>query len=463
MKRQCGISLPTGMESKRYIVVGGGQVGLHLARTLSGGGHHVIVIDADESKARAVEELDVGFVLGNGAELRTLESAQIEHCDLFMAVTSSDEANLAASILAKRLGAPRTVVRVNTYEDVTTYRRTYEEVFRADLLLSTQLLATTRILNQLLGFNTLEVEYLAQGKIQLRKTHLESGSILTRRPLSEIKLPAGSLIVAFLSDQDLVVPTGDDRARPGDDALIIAKSEVIDAVEAMCSASSKRLGTVVIAGGSATGHSVAKSLQRQARRVKIIELDRRRAEALAAEFPSFDVVHGDATDMPTLAAEGIGEAHSFVALTGHDESNLMACLLAQELGTPQITALVDKAETSSLWRKVGLLNVVSPRVIAAERIGDYITNGYQANIVSLENVAAQFVQRRLEKASPAAGVQLSDINIPRGLIVAAVLRNGSVFIPKGDFRLEVGDEAILFVHRSELATVQLFFPGQETR
>jgi trk system potassium uptake protein TrkA len=451
------------MASRRYIVVGGGQVGLHLARTLSSEGHGVIVIDEDESKAKVVEELDVGFVLGNGAELRILERAQVEECDLFMAVTSSDEANLAASLLAKRLGAQRTVVRVNTYEDVTTYRRTYEEVFRADLLLSTQLLATTRILNQLLGFNTVDVEYLAQGKVQLRKTHLDSGSILTRHPLSEIDLPAGALVVGYLSGSELVVPTGEDRARPGDDALIIGKSEVIDEVEKMCSVSSKRLGTVVIAGGSATGHSVAKSLERQARRVKFIELDRRRAEELAAEFPSFDVVHGDATDMPTLTAEGVGEANSFVALTGHDESNLMACLLAQELGTPQITALVDKAETSSLWRKVGLLDVVSPRVIAAERIRDYIDNGYQANIVSMENGAAQFIQRRLEKASPAAGVRLSDINIPRGLIVAVVLRNGHVLIPTGADRLEVGDEVILFVHRSELATVQLFFPGKEGR
>lgn len=449
------------MGQKRFVVMGAGEVGFHLARTLSSA-HAVTLIDASESVRQSVEEqLDVRFVLGNGSRLETLEAAGVADCELFVAVSSSDEANLTASRLAKQLGASRTVVRMAASEDVTRHGRTYERTFDADLLLSTQLLATTRILNQVLGYNTLEIEYLAGGALQIRKSHVESGSILHEKPLSQVDLPDDCLVLAFISGERVTVPAGVDRAQPGDDALLFGKTEVLDEVEKRISGRATRLGTIAIAGGGSTARAVAARLTGLAARLKIIERERGRAEELAAEFPNYEIVHGDATDMSLLAAEAIGRVEAFIALTGNDESNLMACLLAQELGARQITALVNRSETSSLWRKVGLLDVVSPRVIAAEYITEYIASDYQRSIFSLRDGAARFVQRRIERESPAAGGRLEEIVIPRGLLVAAVLRRGEAVIPRGDMQLEVGDEVILFVHRSELDTLRLIFPGPE--
>ncbi len=450
------------MEAKRFVVMGAGDVGTYLARTLSADGHAVTIIDSDEEKRVLVEEqLDVAFVNGNGAQVPTLEAAEVSRCDLFIAASSSDEANLAASLLAKRLGAPRTVVRVAASDDVTRYGRTYEQVFQADLLLSTQLLATTRILNLVLGYNTLEIEYLARGRLQIRKTHIGPGSILGERRLAEVDLPADCLVLAFLSGNRLIVPTGDSRAHVGDDVLVVAKTEVIDDVEKRISGESQSLASVEIDGGGSTGREVAAGLAHRVKRLKIIEVNRRRAEELAARFPDYEIVHGDATDPSTLAAEGVADARTFIALTGHDETNLMACLLAQEVGAKKISALVTQSDTSTLWRKVGLLDVVSPRSIAVERIRDYIDSNYQPRIVSLENDAAQFIQRTIHPNSPVAEGRLADIEIPSGLIVAAVLRDGEPIIPRGDQRLEVGDDVIVFAHMSETSTVQLLFPGPE--
>jgi len=118
--------------------MGAGEVGRHLARSLSGDGHRVTVIDSDPEKRSLVEDqLDVAFVLGNGSHIPTLHAARVDQCELFVAASSSDEANLVASLLAKSLGAPRTVVRVKTSEDITQFGRVYERNFRADLLLST--------------------------------------------------------------------------------------------------------------------------------------------------------------------------------------------------------------------------------------------------------------------------------------------------------------------------------------
>ena len=447
--------------SQRFAVMGAGEVGFHLAQTLSKEGHSLVVIDTDSHKRERLEELDVGFVPGNGAHIPVLEAAKVENCDLFMAVSSSDEANLAAAVLAKRLGARRAVVRVGIAEDITVHRRTYEDVFSVDMLLSTQLLAATRILNHILGHNTLAVEYLAKGKVQLRKIHLEGHSAFTRQPLRGVQMPKGSLVVAFFRDDQLIVPSGDDQAQPGDDALILCKSEVTHRVERMINPRLEKLGEVVIAGGGSTSFTVAQALRGQVDKVRIIEVDRQRAEQLAAQFPDFEVLHGDATEISLLRAERVADARAFVALTGQDERNLMASLLARELDVETVIALVQRSESIPLWRKLGLVQVVSPRRIASERIHEYVSSGYSANIVSLKRGKAQVVERRLAAASPAAGVSLAEMSPPRGLIVGAVARGDRVFVPRGTDRLEVGDVVILFVQEEHLPTVNLLFPGRE--
>lgn len=450
------------MERKRYVVMGAGQVGFQLARSLSQEGHDVSVIELDPEIRNLVEEsLDVRVVPGNGAEVQVLEAAEVGDCDLFMAVSSREEANLAASLLAKRLGAKRTVVRVETAAHEASHRKLYQDVFHVDLLLSTQLLATTRILNRIRGHNTVAVEYFAGGKVQLRKITLDQSSELTHRPLKEIELPEASLVVALYRGDELIIPSGDDRPQPGDEALIVGETETISRFERMLTSQPEKIGNVVIAGGGPIGVLVAQSLAALKVDIRIIEKDRRRAEELAARFPNTEVLHGDATDLALLKAERVDRAHFFVALSGHDETNLMASLLAQELNIPHVIALVHRAETSHLWRRLGLLKVLSPRALANERIHEYIDNGYNPNIVSLRRGAAQVIERRLYPASPAAGVTLAEMSPPRGLIVGAVVRGTRVFVPRGRDRLEVGDVVILFVREEELGTVQLLFPGRD--
>lgn len=449
------------MIRKRYVLMGAGEVGFHLARTLSQQGHSITVIELDPvRRARIEEELDVAVVGGNGAHVPVLEQAAVDGCDLFMAVSSADEANLAASLLAKRIGAQRSVVRIGAADEVISNRQVYEEAFAVDLLLSTQLLTTSRIVNLLRGFNTTAVEHFAGGAVQLRKIVLDEDSPIARRPLREVALPAGSLVVAFFRGEELIIPGGEDHALPGDEALVLAATEVIGQVERMVTSRPEELGTVVIAGGGETGVTVARALEGLNVQVKMIERDRIRARQLATLFPGIEVLNGDATDLALLKAERVAQARSFVAVTGHDETNLMASLVAQELAVPQVVAMVDRGETSHLWQRLGLMQVFSPRTLAYERIREYIDGGYSANIVSLHRGAAQVIERRLYEASPAAGVTLAEISPPRGLIVGAVVRGRKAFVPRGPDRLEAGDLVILFVHEAEMPTVQLLFPGR---
>jgi trk system potassium uptake protein TrkA len=351
---------------------------------------------------------------------------------------------------------------VATSEDITRYGKIYERVFQADLLLSTQLLTTTRVLNHVLGYNTLEIEYLAGGALQVRRTGVGEGSPLAGRRLADADLPKDCLVLALVSNGRVTVPTGDDCAQVGDDALIIGTPAAVEECERRVSGHSQRHGLVVIAGGGATAQAAVERLEGQVKRLTVIESNRERAEELAAQYPRCHIIHGDAADVSVLAAEGVGKAKNFIALTGHDETNLMACLLAQELGVQRITALVQKSETSTLWRKVALIDVVSPRTIAAEWIRRYIESDYEPHIVAFENGAAEFVQRKVYPQSAVADVRLRDVEFPEGLIVAAILRGGRASIPRGDHRLEVGDDVILFVRRAEVGMAQLLFPGPDS-
>ncbi len=442
--------------------MGVGEVGFHLARSLSQDGHSVTVIEKDPVRAaRVEEELDVLVVLGNGAHSGVLTSADVGGCELFMSVSSNDEANLAAALISRTLGAQRTVVRLAASEEVLGHRKIYEDVFHVDLLLSTQVLTTTRILNLIRGLNTVAIEHFADGKVQLRKIGLDADSLLVKGPLREVELPGDCLVVAYFRGDELVIPAGDDRAEPGDEALILGRTEVIGKFEKLVDSRDRALGTVVLAGGGETALTVARSLDSLDVRVLLIEQDRSRARQLASVLPYAQILHGDATDLTLLKAEQIGQADFFIALTGNDETNLMASLLALELGVEKVVPMVQRAETTRLWRRLDLDQVFSPRRLAYERVKEYIANGYSANIVSLSHGKAQVLERRLFAASPAAGVTLAEMNPPRGLIVGAVARGRKVFVPGGDDRLEEGDLVILFVHAEELDTVQLLFPGRD--
>lgn len=450
------------MDKQRFVIMGAGSVGFHMAQTLSLEGHDLVLIESDEERAAEIEEeLDATVLCGNGAYIETLIEAGVDRCDLFMAVSSHDESNLTASLLAKDLGASRVVCRVSIADEVTTHHTTYERLFRIDLLMSTQLLASTKILNYILGHNTVAVEYLAQNKIQLRQIHMEEDSVLVRKPLKDLELPGHSLVVAYFGEDELKVPCGDDRGRAGDDALLLGRTEFLDDVEAFVSPRSQKPGKVVIAGCGVTGFMVAKALVGKVDRITIIEKNRARARELASRLPECSILHGDATDESLLQSENIADANSFVAATGHDESNLMASLLAKELGVPEVIAMVDRSKTLHLWRKLGLVHIVSPRNLVHERIEGYIENGYNANIVSLRSGLAQVIERRIYEESPIAGVTLAELEAPRGVIVGAVLRGEKVFVPRGHYRLEVGDRVILFVEEAEVPLLRLFFPGGE--
>ena len=273
------------MTGNRFTVMGAGEVGYLLAQMLSREGHDVTVIDIDDEKRARIEDLT--FVTGSGTHAEVLERSNTEGCDLFIAASSSEEANLSAGLLAKELGATRSCVRLSTIEDLTVYRRLYEQLFRVDLLLSPQILATNVVMNHVLGHNTWDVEHLARGQIQLRRIHVQESSPLVGTALKDVRMPRQTRIVGFIDADDHLQPVGpESMAKARTEALVVCATHSIRAVEELFAAKLAKPKTAVVAGGSATGLTVARNLASQVGHVKLIERDRRRGQAPGLQVPS---------------------------------------------------------------------------------------------------------------------------------------------------------------------------------
>ncbi len=438
-------------------------MGFHLAEAFGRQGRSLTLIDTDAGLAARIEDdLDAAFVVGNGAHQAVLERANVANAELFIAVSSSEETNLVSSVIARELGAGRCVVRLDTSEDLTVYRRTYERLFGADLLVSPQRLATNEILNIVLGHHTHEVDYLAKGRFELRTIKVEAGSTVARRPIGDLPLPEDARIVGYFDgEHELSIPGPDLQAEADGLVMVLCRTGSTHDIEELFASRLEEPATVVIAGGSPAAVAVVRELRNEVRHLRWIERDRRRAMFLAESFPDVEVLHGDPNDGAMMESEGVGRADVLIAATSHDDSNVVTGLIAQELGVGRVIALIHHA-TSRMWQRVGSVELVSPHSLAIAHVRDFVANGYKANLVTLADGAVRVVQRVIHKASPAAGATLADLQAPRGLIVGAVVRGDRVFMPERSNMLRPGDQVILFVHRSRTRMARLLFPGSDS-
>ncbi len=433
------------------VVIGAGEVGYHLARVLSGKDHDVVVVDTDRQRLTRIEEqIDVTTLMGDGSHVDVLRRAEVEACDLILAVSNRDEVNLVASRLAKGLGASRSVVRTSDLEAIVRRRGLYSSLFDVDFLLSTQLLTTSRIVEIVRQHHNHVIEEFLGGQVQLRRVMVASTSPAAGRAISDLGLPPQSLVVALFRSENVAVPRGDTIIQSGDQLLVAASSSRMPEVEQRFSQAPEDLGTVVVAGGGATAVAVSRALLNYPVRLKVIDRDKSRCQELAQILPQAIVLLGKATETALLQEEHVDQADRFLALTGDDETNVVASLLARDLGVPRVVTLVHRPDMLALCQRMGLGATLSPRLIAAERILEYIDSGFTSNIATLAGGKAEVLERVVRGGSELAGRTLAEMELPQGALVVSVQRGEEIWVPHGGDVIEAGDLLVLFSSREAL-------------
>lgn len=438
------------------VIVGAGEVGFHLADILSRERHRVSVVDPDPVKSRRImESLDVQVLPGDGTRAEVLNRAGASKADLVIAVSDVDLVNMFACVLGKALGAKRAILRLKDTGILADYHYLYKQTLGFDVVLSTQELAALEIAATVREHHALEVESFANGRVQVRRIRMPAKSELIGKPLSKLGLPPGVLIGGVARKEAYFVPTGVDALAGGDQVYLIGTREDLDTFERLGGAPQLATRSVVIMGAGSLGRQVAgKLMDVPGLHVRVIERDRARARALAAEgLRDVLVLEGDATDIDLLLEERVGEANVFIATSNDDERNMVACQLARSLGVQRTVAMVNKSSYRQIYDLLGIDQAISPRILCANRILRFVRASSVHSIAVLGEGRAEVLEivARLPHKRPS--IKLKALDLPRGTVIGAIVREGSVVVPHGETTLKDGDHVIVFTLAEKVGRV----------
>lgn len=446
-----------GLPAMYIVVIGLGEVGRHLIQVLEREGHDIVAVDRNPDSVRYIEEHhDVMTLAGYGASEGILEQAGVDKADLLVAVTDHDEVNLIAALGGKQMGCKRAIARTQGNEWAKTRQGVRYGLLGVDVCINPSVLVAQELVKIARSHGAVEVIDLAQDRIELVQVEMTERTRFIHRPISSLPLPRDTLIAAIVREGELFVPGGADILLPQDRVYLLGRpSDVPDAEDLFTTEREARRAW--IAGGGVTGESVARDLAEYGVDVLIVESSLERAQELSGSLDRVTVLHGDCTDNRLLTEEEVGTYDLFAAVTNDDELNLMAALLAQRMGAARTAAIVQRPDYMSIYKKLGIDIVVSPRTVASDHILRYSRRTEVQSLTVLQNGQAEVLEIMAQKGCRAIGTPLRQLNLPRGVLIGAIVHGDSVLIPRGDATIAEGDTVILLSTSSARPTVERLF------
>jgi len=446
----------------RSIVIGAGKMGFSIAKLLSNENHDVVLIDNNEERIRIIDDvLDVQVIAGTGSSWRVLESAGVRNADMVVAVTEIDELNMIACFLAKQYGVKTTIARVRDTEYVEQPHFSIANLLGIDLIINPEMVTAFEIFNIIKNPEAVNVDYYSDNKVLLAEFIIRNDSPIVNNQLKQLDA-SKFVILSIVHDNHMIVPSGDDIIRGGDHVYIITKTEDISAVLKSLGIIRKKIEHVTILGAGRTGYYLAKILENEMKNVsiKVIEKNPLRAREVSNMLSRSMVIKGDGADLDLLTAENIGQSDIYVAVTDDDKLNLLSSLIAKNIGVKKTIAKVKREDILPLMEEIGIDAVLSPRVLAAGYILKYIRQGDIVSVTVLGNENAEMIEFNAQSGSVVVKKQLMHIRFPAGSVVGAIVRNGEVYIPSGDFEILANDKVMVFALPASIHKIEKLFSSR---
>ncbi|MBW3608586.1 MAG: Trk system potassium transporter TrkA [Actinobacteria bacterium] len=442
----------------RVIVIGIGEVGQHIARTLSSDRHDVTVVDSDATRVAALQgDLDALVVAGDGASPKFLRELGAGEADLLCAVTQSDPVNVIAALVAHQLGAKQTVARVRDAEYFGADESFARDQLGIDFVINPDLATAEDLAEAILLPGAVHVEYFAGGKVAVAESILTHRSPLVGQPFGARRIVRPSFVFGLIRDGRAIAVEPGHRAKVGDHILVAAAREDIEPVVAHIAGSAKRVRDVIIFGGGRIGLPLARRLEAaRSFNVTIMERDAERAWQIAEQLAGTTVLHEEGVGKDALLAHGVDRAGAFVACAGDDRSNLLAALHAHQLGAGLSLAIVSREEFTPLVDALGIDASFSPRLVTAEAILRAV-RGPNVHAMYLLSGGAEVVEVQADAGCKAEGRTLAAVNSDALTHVTAIVRHDRVLIPQNDERLRAGDRLVVFNVRQGVAKLHQTF------
>ena len=389
---------------------------------------------------------DILTIKGSSTSIKTLNDAGVSKADLLVAVTSSEEVNISTAIIAKKLGAKKTIARISNAEYLDPASKINFSEIGLDFMIYPEELAaieTVSLINRTAATDVLEFE---DGKLAVIGLRLDKNAPIVNKKLIEIALENPSAdfrVVAIQRNFRTIIPKGNDKFLANDQVFVITKPEGHDQILKLAGKENLKFNNIMVLGGGKIGRRVA-SLLSDKMQVKLIESDPDKSFELADKLPNTLVIRGDGRDIDLLAQEGIIDVDAFIAVTEDAETNIISCLLAKHLGVKKVIALVDKVDYVPLTQTIGLDSLINKKLIAANNISRFIHKSDVIVIATLEGIDADVLEFQAQPNSAITKNQISEIDFPKGSIVGGFIRGDQVFIATGESKINSGDKVVIF-------------------
>nr|WP_288541784.1 Trk system potassium transporter TrkA [uncultured Faecalibacillus sp.] len=442
----------------KIIVLGAGKVGKTLIKHMSNEDHDIIVVDQNATKVEeVVNQFDVIGVVGNGGSYDILMEAGAQDANLIICVTASDELNILAGLMAKKMGTRHTIARVRN-PDYSSQRDFMRNQLGFSMIVNPELEAASEIRRVLSFPSAVKVDTFSRGKVELAEFFVEDHSRLNGVELSQLhKITKTNILVCAVShNEDVIIPDGNYAIKPGDHLYITGTHRDLSRFCLDIGVITTRIKNVIIVGGGKIAYYLSKQLSTQGIKVKIIEKDKNRCQVLAEKLPYVTIIHGDGSDDELLNEEGIENTDAVLALTGLDEENIVLSLSAKSLYHKKTIAKVTRMNYAGLSDVLKVDSIVAPKKIVASQIIRYVRAKMNKDNDSAVKTLYKIVDGEVEAIEFKVTEQfkylhktLNEMKIKEHVLVAAIIRENEVIVPKGNTTMELNDYVII-VSRGEI-------------
>ena len=435
-------------------------MGSHLARMLSGNGHDITVIDSDSKALNELGNLaDLITVEGDTTTFAVLRKAGVRRCDLFIAVNHDENMNILSAIMAKQLGAKKSIARIDHNEYLEPNNKEMLIDMGIDYLFHPEQIAAMEVTNLLGHTSTTDYVDFSGGLLALVVLKLEPTSPLLGRKLMELA-DDGSITefraVAITRGSQTIIPRGQDEFFEGDVVYIIARKDVAKSVTELSGQKSVEVKNLMILGGSRIGVRVALELQDEMN-VKMIEYNGEKAYRLAEELDRTLIIHEDGRNLDAMLEEGLSTTDAFLAVTGRSETNILAAMQAKRMGVKKVIAEVENLNYIRLAESVGIDTIINKKRVTASNIFRFTMSTDVQAIRCLSGSEAEVLEFIVKPNSPATKCAIKDMRLPQDVIIGGIVRGDKVFIAVGDTRINAYDRVVVFSMPGSIATVGDFF------
>ncbi len=442
----------------KVMIIGAGKLGYKLAESMINSDIDVTLVDTNSKVIeRTNDHLDVLTVNANGLEVGILKELNIETYDLLIASTNSDETNTIICTLAKKLGCKRTIARIRNPE-YTQQLDFIKNEMGIDHIVNPDLATANEIVRYLLKSYNFYSGDFAKGKVQMIDININNIKDFIGKKIMELDGMQGLLITAISRDGDIIIPDGSTELMENDVIYIIGKSNNISnlAERFKLNVEKKYIKRAMILGGGKIGYYLAKQLIESNISVTIVEQNRERCEYLTEKLNNALVIHGDGTDINLLEEEDLSLMDTFIGATGYDEQNLLMALMAKQAGVNKIIAKISRPSYVHLIDKLGIDVALNPIHITASDILKFIRGGKVVSVSLLLGGQAEVTELIVGEDLPVIGKQISELGLPKGIIIGAVVHEGRVIIPNGTTVIHANDRLIIFCLLPDVPALEVF-------